>query len=71
MDDEEWIEAEMDECFHQQPVVEYIDDYSYVDSRTGLMSKQQAWLDYQLALMSFLMAAMIVFLLSIAGLYEK
>lgn len=52
MDDEEWIEAEMDEYFHQQPDEEYIDpnDYSYVDPRTGLTPKQQAWLDYQQAL---------------------
>ena len=51
MDDEEWIEAEMDEYFHQQPEEEYIDpnDYSYVDPRTGLTPKQQAYLDYQQA----------------------
>lgn len=51
MDDDEWIEAEMDEYFHQQPDEEYIDpnDYSYVDSRTGLTPKQQAYLDYQQA----------------------
>lgn len=51
MDDEEWIEAEMDEYFHQQPEEEYIDpnDYSYVDPRTGLTPKQQAYLDYRQA----------------------
>lgn len=51
MDDDEWIEAEMDEYFHQQPDEEYIDpnDYSYVDPRTGLTPKQQAYLDYQQA----------------------
>ena len=51
MDDEEWIEAEMDEYFHQQPEDEYIapNDYSYVDPRTGLTPKQQAYLDYQQA----------------------
>lgn len=51
MDDEEWIEAEMDEYFHQQPEEEYIDpnDYSYVDPRTGLTLKQQAYLDYRQA----------------------
>lgn len=49
MDDEEWIEAEMDEYFHQQPEEEYIDpnEYSYVDPRTGLTPKQQAYLDYR------------------------
>ena len=71
MDDEEWIEAEMDECFHQQPDEEYIDDYSYVDPRTGLTPKQQAWLDYQQAIMPLLMVIMTVFLLSIAGLYRE
>jgi len=51
MDDEEWIEAEMDEYFHQQPEEEYIDpnDYSYVDPQTGLTLKQQAYLDYRQA----------------------
>ena len=51
MDDEEWIEAEMDEYFHQQTEEEYIDpsDYSYVDPRTGLTPKQQAYLNYQQA----------------------
>lgn len=51
MDDDEWIEAEMDEYFHQQPDEEYIDpnDYSYVDPQTGLTPKQQAYLDYQQA----------------------
>lgn len=51
MDDEEWIEAEMDEYFHQQPEEEYIDpsDYSYVDPRTVLTPKQQAYLDYKQA----------------------
>ena len=52
MEDEEWIEAEMDEYFHQQPEEEFIDpnDYSYVDPRTGLTPKQQAYLDYMQAL---------------------
>ena len=51
MDDEEWIEAEMDEYFHQQPDEEYIDpnDYSYVDPQTGLTPKQQAYLEYRQA----------------------
>ena len=51
MDDEEWIEAEMDEYFHQQPEEEYIDpnDYSYVDPQTGLTPKQQAYLEYRQA----------------------
>ena len=49
MVDDEIVEAEMDEYFHQQPDEDYIDprDYSYVDPRTGLTPKQQAWLDYQ------------------------
>ena len=48
MVDDDIVEAEMDEYFHQQPD-EYIEDYSYVDPQTGLTPKQQAWEEYQQA----------------------
>ena len=48
MVDDDIVEAEMDEYFHQQPD-EYIEDYSYVDPKTGLTPKQQAWEEYQQA----------------------
>ena len=47
--DEDWIESEMDEYYLNGPRTHYVDpaDYSYVDPKTGLTPKQQAWLDYQ------------------------
>ena len=48
-DDEDWITEDMDDYFLGTPEEpEYVDpdDYSYVDSETGLTPKQQAYQDY-------------------------